>query len=78
MLAKTEKHLIVLVSLERVGAFSERYQTTTLAGVQTLLQVQGALHPHMRFAKNWEQLARKGTYPPGVKVKMMGDIPNAQ
>jgi len=77
-LARSEKHLVVLVSFARTGAVSERYQTKTFEGVQNLLQVQGALHKGMRFANNWEQLARTGTYPAGVQVQMMGDIPAGQ
>jgi len=74
-LASTQHHLKVIVSFVRTGAPEVHYQTKTFEGVQTILTVEGNLHRSMRFSKHWQDAARRGLVPPGIKVEFAHDLP---
>lgn len=74
-LARDERHLRIVVSFTRTGAFNERYQTAQLNGVEALFTLDGNLHRPMKFAKNWERQAKRGILPAGTQIKVLAGVP---
>jgi hypothetical protein len=75
LLARTERHLRLVASVTKTGAINARYQTSTLEGVQTIFTLDGSLRPNMRFPRDWEATAARGTIPAGLKLQVVSDIP---
>jgi len=75
VLARTERHLRVVAAFSKTGPISARYQTSTLEGIQTILTLDGSLHPKMQFPRGWEAGAQRGAMPPGIKLQVVSEIP---
>lgn len=71
LLARHERHLRVVVSFVKTSALNARYQTARLEGVTTLFTLDGNLHRNMKFAKNWQDTAKRGRLPAGLKLQIL-------